>query len=74
MQANRARLSVYPQSVLLLIHRRVVAAVLNRCMVLQSHSSNRYYQHPIGLRRCERDNTTECPEGLGDTLSYDMSL
>lgn len=67
MQANRARLSVYPQYVYFLPHLIVLRFLPSE--IHQSYTSNRYNKYPSGIRPCQGDNTSERTKGFRDPIA-----
>jgi hypothetical protein len=61
MQANRARLSVYPQSVFLLLTFRNLLILF---VFIKSNASNGHGEHTTCLCCSEGDNTAKCAQGL----------
>ena len=61
MQANRARLNVYPQ----FVNSHIFSLQWLTSMYMQYHPSHRHVQHQTSLCHRERDNSTECSQGVG---------
>ena len=67
MQANRARLTVYPQYVLSYTILR--PATDSHLSVAQFDPSHRHGDHPTRVCRGKGDNTPECPQRFGDPIA-----